>query len=137
MNIIFLADGTNTSGGGGGGTALLLIAVVLYFIPSLIASSRQVRNRGSVIVINLLLGWTFIGWVVALAMACRTVDEPLPPKRLTGYSARRAAWWSGKRNPLTLDAPESPPPPDRTGWWRGEQANPDEPPPPMPPGWTP
>jgi hypothetical protein len=25
-----------------------------------------------VVVINVFLGWTFVGWVVALAMACRT-----------------------------------------------------------------
>jgi hypothetical protein len=28
---------------------------------------------GSVVVINIFLGWTFIGWVVALAMAARSV----------------------------------------------------------------
>jgi hypothetical protein len=33
---------------------------------------RKVKHQGSVVVINLFLGWTFIGWVVALAMACRT-----------------------------------------------------------------
>jgi hypothetical protein len=25
-----------------------------------------------VVVINVFLGWAFVGWVVALAMACRT-----------------------------------------------------------------
>lgn len=32
------------------------------------------RNTGSVVVLNLFLGWAVIGWVVALAMACRTRD---------------------------------------------------------------
>jgi hypothetical protein len=31
-----------------------------------------VPNLGSVAVINTFLGWTFIGWVVALAMAARS-----------------------------------------------------------------
>ena len=49
-----------------------LIVLVLYFLPSIVAAARKVTHQGSVIVINLFLGWTFIGWVVALAMACRT-----------------------------------------------------------------
>lgn len=43
--------------------------LVLYLFPTFIASARKVRNLGSIFVINLFLGWTFIGWVVALAMS--------------------------------------------------------------------
>jgi hypothetical protein len=50
----------------------LLIVLCLYFLPALVAVTRKVRHQASVVVINLFLGWTFIGWVVALAMACRT-----------------------------------------------------------------
>jgi T4 superinfection immunity protein len=50
----------------------LLVTLALYFVPSIVAVARKVTNQGSVIVINVFLGWTFIGWVVALAMACRT-----------------------------------------------------------------
>jgi hypothetical protein len=53
-------------------SSVFLIVLVLYFLPSIIAVARKVRRQGSVVVINLFLGWTFIGWVVALAMACRT-----------------------------------------------------------------
>ncbi len=49
-----------------------LIVLALYFVPSIVAVVRKVTHQGSVIVINLFLGWTFVGWVVALAMACRT-----------------------------------------------------------------
>jgi hypothetical protein len=41
--------------------------VLLYFLPSLIA--RKKPNVRSVFLVNLLLGWTLIGWVVALKMA--------------------------------------------------------------------
>ena len=54
---------------------LLLILVVIYFLPTLIASSRGVRNTGSIVVLNLFLGWTLVGWVVALALAFATVDR--------------------------------------------------------------
>jgi Superinfection immunity protein len=53
-------------------SSAFLIVLVLYFLPSIIAVARKVTHQGSVIVVNLFLGWTFIGWVVALAMACRT-----------------------------------------------------------------
>ncbi len=53
---------------------LLLLLLGLCFLPSIVAVRRGVRNVGSVIVINFLLGWTLIGWVVAFALAARSVD---------------------------------------------------------------
>ena len=44
----------------------------MYFLPTIIGAFRKVANVGSVFAINFLLGWTLIGWVVALAMALRT-----------------------------------------------------------------
>jgi hypothetical protein len=54
------------------GTVGVLLIVGLYFVPTFVALARQVPHQGSVVVINLFLGWTLIGWVVALAMACRS-----------------------------------------------------------------
>ena len=56
--------------------AALLVSLGLYFLPTILAFSRRVVNRGSVAVINLFLGWTVIGWVIALAMAFRTKTIP-------------------------------------------------------------
>ncbi|HUJ92039.1 MAG TPA: superinfection immunity protein [Gaiellaceae bacterium] len=69
-------------GSGGGVAALgalivLLVGVSLYFVPTIVGVIRKVPNVGSVVVINLFLGWTLIGWVVALAMAARSV----PPRQ--------------------------------------------------------
>ena len=50
----------------------LLLVACLYFLPTIVAVSRSVPNVGSVAVINVFLGWTFVGWVVALAMAARS-----------------------------------------------------------------
>jgi len=41
-----------------------------YMFPWAVAATRGRSNHGSVAVVNFMLGWTFIGWVVALAMAC-------------------------------------------------------------------
>lgn len=46
-----------------------IIWFALYFIPTIVVISRKSHNIGPVMVINLFLGWTFIGWIVALAMA--------------------------------------------------------------------
>lgn len=73
-----LADDANTTGGGGGvavGVIMLIVGAVFYFLPTIIAATRKVRNVGSVVIVNLFLGWTLVGWVVALAMAVRTVDR--------------------------------------------------------------
>jgi hypothetical protein len=58
-----------------GGIGYLIIVLALYFIPTIVAYVRHVPNAGSVVVINIFLGWTLIGWVVALAMAARTVPR--------------------------------------------------------------
>jgi Superinfection immunity protein len=49
-----------------------ILAVALYFTPAIVVFARRLPHSGSVIVIDVFLGWTLIGWVVALAMACRS-----------------------------------------------------------------
>lgn len=49
---------------------LLLLAFAAYFLPSLVAGMRDHRNRSAICLVNVLLGWTFVGWVVALVWAC-------------------------------------------------------------------
>lgn len=58
----------------------MLFAVIafLYFVPWFIAVFRKHRNAGSILVIDLFLGWTLIGWVVALAWAVKAVPETAP-----------------------------------------------------------
>jgi hypothetical protein len=52
-----------------GGGFLVVALIALYFVPTIIAVMRKKSNMGSVIVVNVFLGWTGIGWVVALAMS--------------------------------------------------------------------
>lgn len=48
---------------------LLSILLLLYFIPAAIARKRAHHKATSIMLLNLLLGWTVIGWIVALAWA--------------------------------------------------------------------
>jgi hypothetical protein len=63
---------SSSSGGAVAALLLLVVGVGLYFVPTIVAITRKVTNQGSVAVINFFLGWTLVGWVMALAMACRT-----------------------------------------------------------------
>lgn len=41
----------------------------VYFLPSLYAAYKKHPDLTGITVLNLFLGWTFIGWVVALVWA--------------------------------------------------------------------
>ena len=43
----------------------------LYFLPSILALARNNRDTVSILVLNLLLGWTAVGWVIALVWALK------------------------------------------------------------------
>jgi hypothetical protein len=64
-----------------------LILLALYFLPSLIAGSRHLHERTAITMLNLFLGWTFIGWIIALIWAIAApapylvyVQPPYPPR---------------------------------------------------------
>ena len=49
---------------------------VIYFLPTIVALVRHKQNVVSILLLNLFLGWTLIGWIVALVWAS-TVDAPI------------------------------------------------------------
>lgn len=46
---------------------LFAFAIAIYFIPTIIAVSRAHHQVGPITVVNLLFGWSFLGWVIAFA----------------------------------------------------------------------
>jgi|HubBroStandDraft_6_1064221.scaffolds.fasta_scaffold4703052_1 Superinfection immunity protein len=50
---------------------ILLILCIPYFIPSIIAFHKRKTNRGAILALNIFLGWSLIGWVVALVWALK------------------------------------------------------------------
>lgn len=60
----------------------LAVAVVLliYFAPTLSAYSRRHSNASAILALNVFLGWTVIGWIVAgIWAATDNVRKPPPP----------------------------------------------------------
>jgi hypothetical protein len=49
---------------------------VFYFLPSIVALARSKRDIVSIVLLNFFLGWTLIGWVIALVWAFK-VDSPV------------------------------------------------------------
>lgn len=52
---------------------VFLVLAAVYFLPTIIG--RKKRNSHAIGVLNLFLGWTVIGWIIALIWAV-TVDQP-------------------------------------------------------------
>ena len=68
--------------------ALLLLPFgAIHFLPTIIAALRHSRHVVGIFLLNLFLGWTVVGWVVALIWAI--TSEPkytsaygyAPPRR--------------------------------------------------------
>jgi hypothetical protein len=49
---------------------------VMYFLPSIVALARSKRDTAAILLLNFFLGWTVIGWVVALVWAAKN-DYPM------------------------------------------------------------
>jgi T4 superinfection immunity protein len=76
MNTLYFlaqASTVNDSSSAAGGVVILillfLIGVAIWWIPGFIASARKHHNCVSIWLVTLFLGWSFIGWVIALVWA--------------------------------------------------------------------
>ncbi len=48
------------------------LGFVMYFLPTIIALARSKRDIMAILLLNLFLGWSVIGWIVALVWALKT-----------------------------------------------------------------
>jgi len=55
----------------------ILLLIGLYFAPGMVASMRHQRNAQAIWVLDLLLGWSVLGWAVAMVWA--SMDQPASP----------------------------------------------------------
>lgn len=64
----------------------LAFLILMYFLPAIIG--RNKHDAAGIFLVNLFLGWTVIGWVIALIWACAA--EPCVPVRLVPVAAVHA-----------------------------------------------
>lgn len=72
--------------------ALSLSLLALYFIPGIIALLRAHHNKIAIFVLNLLLGWTLLGWVVALVWSFTAPQQNGAPveRKPTAFAQSKA-----------------------------------------------
>lgn len=58
----------------------MIVAIAIYLIPTIIAVNDNHPRRGVLFALNLLLGWTLIGWLGALVWAVSNPGTMEPPK---------------------------------------------------------
>lgn len=62
--------------------AIVVAGVFFYLLPTGIAWERKHPSSTSILLLNLLLGFTVIGWFAALIWACVTPGSAAAPKKL-------------------------------------------------------
>ena len=56
-----------------------LVGLLLYFLPTIVAASRHHSSVIGILLLNFFLGWSVIGWIIALVWACLDQPSYLPP----------------------------------------------------------
>jgi hypothetical protein len=49
---------------------LICVVIALYLLPGIVAHQRRHNNFLAILMMVIFLGWSFIGWVLALIWAC-------------------------------------------------------------------
>ena len=77
---------------------LLIGGLVLYFVPSVVAMMRGANDHlAGIVVVNLFLGWTLLGWVAALVWAVTARVKPAEERHREEERRRRAAAYVARK----------------------------------------
>ncbi|HEU5410736.1 MAG TPA: superinfection immunity protein [Candidatus Acidoferrales bacterium] len=57
------------------------LGILMYFLPAIIGHNKQ--NALGIFLVNFFLGWTIVGWVIALFWAC-TAETRMPVMVVAG-----------------------------------------------------
>jgi len=60
--------------------ALLIVCVIIYMLPTVVAFGRDIPRRHAVTLLNIILGWTLVVWVILFVwamMAETAAEEPV------------------------------------------------------------
>jgi len=118
-----------------------ILLTLLYLAPMIVAIFYKSGNLIAVILVDLLLGWTVIGWIVAWVL-CFTGERRTtqlypafhahPQPVLHGLSPDGMFWWDGIawRDTRVVAPPHAPRSADGHWWWDGARWRPMPPPPP-------
>lgn len=85
---------------GVGSLLAVVVLVALYFVPTIFALRRKHRSTGGIVALNLLAGWSFIGWLIALVWSLSSAQQvvvqqfaaPLPVQYQVGDVVNGHRW---------------------------------------------
>lgn len=72
-------NATTPDAGGASFIGAIALIALFYFIPTVIAMLRRHRQAGPIAALNILLGWTVIGWIGSFIWSLTT---PAPPQTI-------------------------------------------------------
>ena len=49
---------------------LMVIAIALYFMPTIISGYRHHSSLFAIVLLNVIIGWTMLGWLILLIWVC-------------------------------------------------------------------
>jgi hypothetical protein len=120
---------------------VVVMMAALYVAPTIVAVLYRSPNLVAVILVDLLLGWTVVGWIVAWVLCFhsgsgRAADPlawPAGHPYGGGLSPDGMFWWDGIawRDTRVVAPPSAPRSPDGYWWWDGMRWRPVPPPPPQ------
>ena len=53
---------------------LAIVYLFFYFLPAVIAYQRKHHQTAAITILNLFLGWTLLGWIIALVWSATAVQ---------------------------------------------------------------
>ena len=97
---------------------IITVLTLAYTLPWAIAATRNKSNTATIAVINILLGWSLIGWIVALVMSLTSEPQQTFYVNTAVYPAQHQLY-----GPPAAQAPAVPPA-TTYGWTPADQAAP-------------
>jgi hypothetical protein len=115
-----------------------VVFMAIYLAPTVTALAIRSRNAGAVAAVNVLTGWTVIGWIVSWVLCFTGRRAPSPGAFAPGHSGPGGLspdglyWWDGSawRDTRLIAPPAAPRSPDGHWWWDGRAWRPVPSPPP-------
>lgn len=83
---------------------IIAVLTAAYMLPWAIAATRNKSNTAVIALINLLLGWSLVGWIVALVMSVSSEPQPVLYVNTAVFPTRQPTY-----GPQVQQAPALPP----------------------------
>lgn len=59
---------------------------IIYFLPTIIGFWKEKYNKNSILIINLLTGWSVIGWIISVILVASSKEDNLNKKSTYGIN---------------------------------------------------